>query len=84
MYKYETIIYWSEEDQTFIAEVPELPGRMAYHRMKLYPTRKRLFSFGLIRLGNLVIQYQNPRDVASSMRKAPNTALNPPGIWGNV
>ena len=26
MTKYETIIYWSEEDQAFIAEVPELPG----------------------------------------------------------
>jgi predicted RNase H-like HicB family nuclease len=26
MNKYEIIIYWSEEDQTFIAEVPELPG----------------------------------------------------------
>jgi predicted RNase H-like HicB family nuclease len=25
-YHYEIIIYWSEEDQTFIAEVPELPG----------------------------------------------------------
>jgi predicted RNase H-like HicB family nuclease len=24
--KYETIIYWSEADQAFIAEVPELPG----------------------------------------------------------
>jgi len=24
--KYEVIIYWSEEDQAFIAEVPELPG----------------------------------------------------------
>ncbi len=30
MYKYETIIYWSEEDQAFIAEVPELPGCMAH------------------------------------------------------
>ena len=29
MYKYETIIYWSEEDQSFIADVPELPGCMA-------------------------------------------------------
>ena len=27
--KYEVIIYWSEEDQAFIAEVPELPGCMA-------------------------------------------------------
>ena len=27
--KYELIIYWSEEDKAFIAEVPELPGCMA-------------------------------------------------------
>ncbi len=27
--KYELIIYWSEEDQSFIVEVPELPGCMA-------------------------------------------------------
>jgi predicted RNase H-like HicB family nuclease len=26
MNKYEVIIYWSEEDGAFIAEVPELPG----------------------------------------------------------
>ena len=26
MPKYEMIIYWSEQDQAFIAEVPELPG----------------------------------------------------------
>jgi predicted RNase H-like HicB family nuclease len=24
--KYEVIIYWSDEDRAFIAEVPELPG----------------------------------------------------------
>lgn len=29
MHKYETILYWSEEDETYIAEVPELPGCMA-------------------------------------------------------
>jgi predicted RNase H-like HicB family nuclease len=29
MIKYEVIIYWSEEDEAFIAEVPELPGCMA-------------------------------------------------------
>lgn len=27
--KYEIIIYWSEEDESFIAEIPELPGCMA-------------------------------------------------------
>ncbi len=26
MYKYEIIIYWSDMDKAFIAEVPELPG----------------------------------------------------------
>ncbi|MBI1820815.1 MAG: type II toxin-antitoxin system HicB family antitoxin [Nitrospirae bacterium] len=30
MDRYEVIIYWSDEDQTFIAEVPELPGCMAH------------------------------------------------------
>lgn len=30
MYKYEIIIYWSNEDQVFIAEVPELPGCVAH------------------------------------------------------
>lgn len=29
MSKYEIIIYWSEEDQAYIAEVPELAGCMA-------------------------------------------------------
>jgi predicted RNase H-like HicB family nuclease len=26
MIRYELIIYWSDEDQAFIVEVPELPG----------------------------------------------------------
>ncbi|OFV94629.1 MAG: hypothetical protein A3H28_00525 [Acidobacteria bacterium RIFCSPLOWO2_02_FULL_61_28] len=30
MNKYEVIIYWSEEDRAFIAEVPELPGCAAH------------------------------------------------------
>jgi predicted RNase H-like HicB family nuclease len=29
-YKYEVIVYWSEEDQVFVAEVPELPGCAAH------------------------------------------------------
>jgi predicted RNase H-like HicB family nuclease len=28
-FKYEIIIYWSKEDNSFLAEVPELPGCMA-------------------------------------------------------
>lgn len=30
MHKYEVIIYWSNEDECFIAELPELPGCMAH------------------------------------------------------
>jgi predicted RNase H-like HicB family nuclease len=30
MHKYEIIIYWSNEDHVYIAEVPELPGCMAH------------------------------------------------------
>ena len=30
MNHFEIIIYWSDEDQTFVADVPELPGCMAH------------------------------------------------------
>jgi predicted RNase H-like HicB family nuclease len=30
MDKYEIIIYWSNEDEVFVSEVPELPGCMAH------------------------------------------------------
>ena len=30
MLKYEIIIFWSEDDKAFVAEVPELPGCMAH------------------------------------------------------
>lgn len=29
-HKYEIIIYWSEEDSVYIADVPELPGCIAH------------------------------------------------------
>jgi len=29
MRRYELIIYWSTDDETFVVEVPELPGCMA-------------------------------------------------------
>ncbi len=43
MSKYEIIIYWSEEDKTFVAEVPELPGCAAHgstHEAALANARK--------------------------------------------
>lgn len=30
MHKYEVIIYWSNDDESYVAEVPELPGCMAH------------------------------------------------------
>ena len=30
MHRYGLIIFWSNEDEAFIADVPELPGCMAY------------------------------------------------------
>ena len=30
MHKYEIIIFWSEVDEAFVAEAPELPGCMAH------------------------------------------------------
>jgi len=30
MHRYEIIIYWSGEDNLFVAEVPELPGCMSH------------------------------------------------------
>ena len=30
MYKYEVILYWSDEDGTYVTEVPKLPGCIAH------------------------------------------------------
>ncbi|MGH7541748.1 MAG: type II toxin-antitoxin system HicB family antitoxin [Gemmatimonadota bacterium] len=30
MHRYEMVIFWSEADEAFVAEVPELPGCMAH------------------------------------------------------
>jgi len=35
MYNYEIILYWSSEDNSFIAEVPELSGCMADGKTRL-------------------------------------------------
>ena len=30
MEKYETIIYWSDDNQAFVVDIPQLPGCMAH------------------------------------------------------
>lgn len=32
MHRYEIIMFWSNEDEVYVAEVPELPGCMAHGR----------------------------------------------------
>ena len=63
MTKYEVIIYWSDEDQVFVAEVPELPGCSAHgstQEAALASARKR-FITGLKRRESLAIRFRNPR-----------------------
>jgi predicted RNase H-like HicB family nuclease len=40
IYKYEIIIYWSEQDKAFIADVQELPGCMADGKTYVEALRK--------------------------------------------
>ena len=41
MHKYESILYWSNVDSAFVAEVPEFPGCMAYWRHAGLRSQKR-------------------------------------------
>jgi hypothetical protein len=49
MQEYEIIIYWSNEDQVFVAEVPELPGCMAHSKTQ----RSHFQESGVMRLLDL-------------------------------
>jgi predicted RNase H-like HicB family nuclease len=45
MDRFEIIIFWSDEDQAFIADVPELPGCMAHgdtHELALAQVRQAM------------------------------------------
>ena len=41
MEHYEIIIYWSAQDQAFIAELPELPGCMAHGAWRMAQPMKK-------------------------------------------
>jgi predicted RNase H-like HicB family nuclease len=46
-HKYEIIIYWSEEDQAFVAEVPELAGCAAHGKTPSDVLREAESAIGL-------------------------------------
>jgi hypothetical protein len=72
MTKYEVIIYWSEEDEAFVAEVPELPGCAAHDPHKAAPsaTRRMRFACGSTLRKSLATLFPSRRDAACSWRDA--------------
>ena len=63
MFKYETILYWSNADEAFVAEVPELADCMAHGdtKRKLSRTSIKRWNSGLIRRRSSETPYRNPR-----------------------
>jgi hypothetical protein len=70
MHKYEIIIYWINEDGVFVAEAPELAGwRMVTPRDQPSKMSKTPFSYGLKRLGNLVVPCPSLKAGVSCMHR---------------
>ena len=64
MHKYEIILYWSNEDQAFIAGAPELPGCMAHGDDQETALRnlKDAKQLGIERAGELGRPVPQPKD----------------------
>jgi len=73
--QYEIIIYWSNEDRTFVAEMPELPVAWPMATPMKPPSRAptRPFSCGSIPPANLEIPFR-------TKRRAPHAGLRGPGL----
>jgi len=74
MVRYEIIIYWSNEDGAFIAEVPELPGapRTAPHTWMPCGTSRLSSQSGLRLPESWDAPFPNPGDAWSSRKGAPS------------
>jgi len=61
--RYEIILYWSERDQAFIAEVPELPGCAADGRRtgRLWRMSRSSFRNGLRQHARSAVRWPEPR-----------------------
>ena len=67
MHKYEIIIYWSQDDKAFIAEVPELPD----HSRRACSFRTLLDGRAVFHIANAAMQ-NDPDESADPMRNRPD------------
>ncbi len=63
MHKYEMTIFWSDEDETFIADVPELAivRTLVIRRRRPWPVCLRPLKVFSICHGNLETRFLNPK-----------------------
>ena len=63
MHKYEIILYWSNEDKAFVAEVPQLTGCAAHGETswRRWNTSTRLWTCGSIQRRSLTTRFLSPR-----------------------
>lgn len=66
MIKYEVIIYWSQEDEAFVADVPELPGCSAHGSTQetALGNAQDAIRLWIDTARSLAIQFPNRRDAA--------------------
>jgi len=80
MTKYEIILYWSNEDETFIAEVPELAGCAAdgATRQEALANADAVIAEWLETARELGAPSPNPKAVSYSRKLTPWPNLNSP------
>ena len=63
MHRHEIILYWSNEDEAFIAEAPELPGCMAHgdDQETALENVKDAMQFWIESLENSADRFPNPK-----------------------
>jgi hypothetical protein len=85
MNKFEIILYWSNEDQAFISEVPELPGCAAEgtHARRLWPTQRSSSRNGWRPPVNSGDPYLSPEAGSCSPELYSATSLHMSAEWRN-
>jgi len=63
MHRYELMIFWSSEDEAFIADVPQLPGCRAHgnSQIEALDNAQEAMELWVDPRGSLATHFQNPR-----------------------